>query len=433
MLPIFAEMGLKSGHGLPLITLMKRQIRTFSALMTALMLTALGLTACTGNNSRNTIGLTRGAGAPSTASAQGPVRGILPDAVCPMGDFGLTGRVYYYCDCPSGSAGADCRPGSDVNEGRNTDPALPARSIDLAFTRFNKLQAGEKIALCRGGVFTPRAQTRLFNAACAPGKRCGIIDYVSPAAKSSRRPMIKTRGHGLIFSNPGSSARDGGYFTRNLNLSGSGRENSAGVLVYNDAHDINMCGLRVEGFHTGVRVGGFIGPPVSGNGLSERITLRNSELINNTARGWSGGGSDFVVRDNYFYNNGHGMPERYAHSIYVSGNYGSKAIARRMVVSGNRIEKNAHSPGGGCVDSAIAVHGRHDGLLIEANRIAESRGSAGKSCRGITVAPAYDTPELLRNIVVRRNRIEFVGGASVFTRACENCDVRENKVLSLTD
>ncbi len=366
----------------------------------------------------------------TTKSTKRPTSSFTPTrqnkGTCDLSSFGLTGKTYYYCDCQAGSD-SDCKVGNDANEGTNTDPSNPAKSASLAYDRFNQLQAGESVAFCKGGSFDVGTKF-LYNYNCQTDQRCGMLDYTPTwASGDESRPIITADPeNALSFLEPGDSYEDGGYVVANINFQGVDNPNTFGLFVYNDVDDIHLCGLRLENFALATAVGAS-NPKAAdsaGDGVSSGIELYNSEIVNNAENGWLGACNGCVIENNFFDNNGFrataGGP--LSHSIYVS------ASSIDMQVRGNEIYRSVHKDGLGCQGTVIVVHGQHDGLVIENNKLVEEQGTAFNGCWGIGITKAYSSPEFFRNVKIRNNQIEYVGNAPIAAPECENCVIENNNI-----
>jgi hypothetical protein len=149
-------------------------------------------------------GTSGGGGSGGTSGAVGglPGAGAGTSFACPAAQ--VTGAVHYVCDCGPGSA-AGCVPGNDGNTGDSAQS--PWRSYEKARSAFGSMQAGETIALCRGGAFSVGSSTRWMNNRCRADKRCVVRDYTpSWASATTGAPIIAARGDQRIFSLENSGA-----------------------------------------------------------------------------------------------------------------------------------------------------------------------------------------------------------------------------------
>ena len=104
---------------------------------------------------------------------------------CATAPLRATGAVYYYCDCGTGAA-AGCVAGNDANAG--TDPSAPRRTFANARTRFNGMNAGDTVALCRTGAWNENGGG-IYNARCRAGNTCDFRDYIPSWGIRRRRGL----------------------------------------------------------------------------------------------------------------------------------------------------------------------------------------------------------------------------------------------------
>ncbi len=346
---------------------------------------------------------------------------------CDVSGFGLNGPTYYFCECASGSD-SDCQAGS--TSGLSTDPANPSNSLSGNSYLLGEhwtgpaLPAGGSVALCRGGAFDVGELT-MFNQNCTASNRCQLTDYTPTwASGNEERPVIRSTGTGLAFSNLGDSVRDGGYVVTNINLKHVGGDpNTFGVFVFNEADDIYACNIVTDGYGVGLATGGGSNPvKVTGDGVSERFTLEYSEIINNTNQGWLGACDDCFVDNNFFDNNGYLAPGggAFSHAIYLGGG------ATNMTVLNNEIYRTANVNGGACEGTIVVAHGYLTDVRVENNTIIEDPNNpAAPGCWGIAFTPAYGG-DYFRNITIRNNLVQNVGNTPITAPGCENCTIESN-------
>jgi len=357
-----------------------------------------------------------------------PDAGLPPLPDCDMGALGATGSVHYVCDCGAG-ADADCVPGDDANDG--SDAMHAQQSYDAARMAFGALAAGDTVALCRGGAFTAAGGNRWVNMSCRADTPCIVRPYDAPwASGDEAKPVIRLDGDGRVFAfeDGGDPDHDEGYALLDLDLEGSGQ--GWAVFVYNDADDITMCGLVLNNFSIGVHVGGS-NAPVGGasDGRNARIVLRNSRVTNNEGQGWLGGCDGCAVEGSQFDNNGFGRAV-FNHNIYFSGSDTGATTGMRAV--GNDLYRSAVIDGT-CQGVSLVVHGEHDGMLIEGNRVHEDVGAAGPGCWGIAVDTGYSEAEGFRDLTIRGNTVLNVGNTGIGIDACEDCVIENNVVVNEQD
>ena len=358
-------------------------------------------------------------GAPG-AEALGPVTPLPGSEPCP--DPPLSGTVRYVCDCGAGSA-AGCVPGSDSADG--STPKTAWRSFAKARDAFAAFPAGGMVAFCRGGSIPvgDNDNRQWFNTKCRREQRCVVRDYTPEGGTSDLpRPIFATVVGGMFkLEDNGDPDHDEGYIFLNLDLSGGGTA-STGFFVYNDTDDLLVCNVRIDGFQIGVQVAES-NPKGSGNGdgKNERIVLRNSQVTNNSAQGWLGACDGCSVEYSSFDNNGFAAAV-FNHNIYFGGSGSDERIV------GNVLTRSA-VVGGSCQGVSLVVHGVHDGLRIEGNKVSEPPGTAGPGCWGIAVDPGYGEAEGFRNLTIARNVVLDVGNLSIGVAACDTCVIENNVVV----
>ena len=101
----------------------------------------------------------QGSGSPEADRQQWPP----PEAaVCQRQPLRESGTTYYYCDCDRGAEAA-CVPGDDAYPGNTAD--RPRRTFENATSRFNSMNAGDTVALCRGGAWSTSGNG-IYNTRC---------------------------------------------------------------------------------------------------------------------------------------------------------------------------------------------------------------------------------------------------------------------------
>jgi hypothetical protein len=350
----------------------------------------------------------------------GPVTPLPGSEPCP--DPPLAGTVRYVCDCGSGSA-AGCVPGSDSADG--TTPKTAWRSFAKAHDAFASFSAGGMVAFCRGGAIRvgDSDNRQWYNTKCQRDQRCVVRDYVPEGGSADLpRPILVAATGGLFkLEDSGDPDHDEGYVFLNLDLSGSGTA-ATGFFVYNDTDDVLVCNVRVDGFQIGVQVAES-NPKGSGNGdgKNERIVVRNSQVTNNSGQGWLGACDGCSVEYSTFDNNGFAEAV-FNHNIYFGGSGSDERIV------GNVLTRSA-VVNGSCQAVSLVVHGVHDGLQIEGNKVSEPPGTAGPGCWGIAVDPGYSEAEAFRNVTIARNVVQDVGNLSIGVAACDGCLIENNVVI----
>ncbi|MDH5675439.1 MAG: right-handed parallel beta-helix repeat-containing protein [Myxococcales bacterium] len=327
-----------------------------------------------------------------------------------------SGAVYYVCDCVEG-AEEGCVAGDDGQNG--TSPDSPWRTMDKALAQFNSMNAGDIVALCRGGAFDMEPSD-LFNEKCRADKRCVLRDYGPPWGGRARPEVMAMReGDLFAFEDGGDADHDEGYLVIGLALRGSG--SGRGFRFYNDVDDVTVCDVVVDSFRVGVYAGDSNAPVDGSDGKNSRITLRASTIINNSEQGWLGGCDGCSLEYNYFENNGFAEPN-FLHNLYLGS-----GVDQRVV--GNELYRNALIDGT-CQAVSLVVHGTVDGLLIEDNLVREDSGTAENGCWGISVDTGYDRPESFKNVTIRRNIVINLGRVGIGTNACQDCLIENNVIVN---
>jgi hypothetical protein len=359
---------------------------------------------------------------PAAVTATNPL-----SAVCANEPMRSTGTKHYFCDCGAGSA-AGCIPGDDANPG--TSRSAPKRTGTALRTVFDTMQAGDTIAICRGGAINSisRASSayNLFNPHCRANNTCDVRDY-DPRPTwgngSEQRPIIiAANGFGFHLGD-NAAAHDEGY--RFFNLDITGPTNGIGFSLSNDLSDVDICNVRIHDTSAGVFI---YSSNVPGTGLTRRITIRHNQFVNLGAMGVLGGCNECVIDGNYFNNNGTTLRD---HAIYLSGENApgtddhDEITIQNMRVANNEI----HSPAGSAsVMVQLVVHGRYKNLLIENNNII-AEGNVTGSSFGIAVDHGgYPIGGDFTGTIIRRNRVINAGGAGIKVDQCPDCVVESNVI-----
>jgi len=334
------------------------------------------------------------------------------------------GTIYYACDCGAG-ADPSCQPGSDSNPG--TSPDKPWQTYKKAQGQFAALAAGDTIAFCKGGSFSGD-KSAWVNASCRADNVCTVRDY-TPSWAGSTTAMPKLTGASLSLANEGGSAHEEGYQFLNLEFDGPG--SGTGLFIYNDVKDVLVCNVVLNGFEDAIDAESALTPLGAGSdGFNARITVRGSQIINNSDMGWIGACDACALEYNYFDHNGGNSATQ--HSIYFEGQKDAsgnihKSTGERII--GNEMHHSVQGSGTGCGGTIFVVHGQHDQMLIQGNLITEDAGKSQEGCWGISLAPAYDTAEGFTNVTILGNTVVNVGNEPIEVEACQNCVIEDNLVI----
>ncbi|MBL0163017.1 MAG: right-handed parallel beta-helix repeat-containing protein [Xanthomonadales bacterium] len=331
---------------------------------------------------------------------------------------------YYACDCASG-ADAQCQVGNDSANG--TSPASAWRTYDRAQNAFGGLAAGDHLSFCRGGVFPIAGDTRWNNSNCTAAQNCFVGAYTPAwASGDEARPRItQTNGHAFEFIDGGEPDHEEGYRFSDLDLRCSACSGEAyGFVLYNDIDDVRLERLRISGFSIGVYLGGS--NSCNGNpqcdAHNERLTLVESDILDNPGQGFLGSGNDLLIADNLF--SGNGGANNRDHNIYISESGGQTNHIR---ILRNELYRSSMGNGSTCLGTSLVVHGYTSDLLIEGNLVHEDIGGAGQGCWGISLtAGGTDEAEGFPRAIVRGNTIRNVGNTAIALSSCVDCIIENN-------
>lgn len=336
---------------------------------------------------------------------------------------------WYICDCQTGANPA-CQPGSDTNTGSIDQPW---QSIQQANNQFNTMMAGDSINFCRGGALQLDGALRWVNNQCSAQQPC-LIDAYTPLWDSTetQRPILEQLQADTFFdlANGGVPVLQTGYIIRNLHL--RGQNNGFGVFLFNNVDDVTLDNLEIENFGVGVFLAGSNACSNSPcDQISERLSLTNSDIHDNTVQGFLGGADGLIVDSNSFYRNGTGQASRlpFLHNVYIANSTSHAATNIRVtnnVLTGSALDANQN-----CSGASFVAHGVLDNVLVEGNHIYESFGHANPGCWGLAIDNAYGTAEIFSRITIRGNIIENVGNTMLNLGACQNCTI-ENNVFNQT-
>jgi hypothetical protein len=301
--------------------------------------------------------------------------------------------------------------GNNGNAG--TSAAAPKQT--LASIDVNTLPAGSRLFFARGGAWTNfSVQLRNLNVTAAAPL---VFDAYTPASGATARPWLKVSNgaYGILFGPYNDTANDGGYTLRNLKLDGQNTP-AWGVHLRYDVHDVLLDNMEITGFELGVH------SQNTGAMGNTNITIRNTNIHRNSGMGMLGDAINLLIEGTTFANNNF-SGSSFNHGIYLSG-HGRNGTLRNNTFSNNS------AVNGVCTGGNVTVHGQWDGLVIEGNRVSQVNSSG--SCYGISIVPGYHTAEWFRNVVVRGNTVENVGGCGICAGAAPGIVVERNKVYLST-
>lgn len=320
-----------------------------------------------------------------------------------------------------------CDNGDDSNNGRSEE--TPFRTYEKAMDAFKKMSGGDSINFCRGGTFEITERTWLWNYKCSKDKPCSIKSY---GDESLPKPMIVSLGEtGFNFQNSGTSKADGGYIIRDLTII-SNKSKASGISMFNDVNDLTIENVHIEGFNVGVHAAGANSPEKNSNQANDRITLKNSTIVNNRLQGWLGGCNDCVIENNHFENNGFKGPVLY-HNIYIDSPVKSQSFKQSNITVRNNIIKHSTRVNGVCQGASLVVHGIIENLKIIDNELIEDKGKSGAACWGIAIDPGNPLDESFVGLTIKRNTIRNVGGLGIGCASCKDVLIEDNIIIDEAD
>jgi hypothetical protein len=332
--------------------------------------------------------------------------------VCPV-----HAATYYVCDCQQG-AGANCVSGNDNASGKSA--STPWQTFDKAMQKFGSLPAGDTVAFARGAAFST-AGGRWVNFNATAQKPVVVTAYTPSWASSNEgRPLIRCSSDCFRLENGGNARHKEGMIIEKLHLVGADTTGWA-IFLYNDVDDIVMDSMEIDSFSIGIHCAGSNDPDSGSNGLNERITLKNSVIRHCSGMGFLGSAPDLLIQKCWFDDNGFAEAV-FNHNIYISGEGVRERVIGNVLTHSSMVD-------GQCQGVSLVVHGVHRDLTIENNVVQEDSGAAGGGCYGIAVDAGYGTPEVFRNVIIRRNLVVNVGYVGIGVSSCRNCLIENNIII----
>lgn len=329
---------------------------------------------------------------------------------------------FYFSDCQAGADPA-CVPGNNSNSG--TSPGAPKQ--DLSGFTLKKLASGEHtLRFARGAAWNLDYRVFLGNFKNA-GQAMVLTDYRPAWSSGAAAPIMhfataSESKIGFALQNAGD-----GYTLRNLDLLGPGESGGeayvgTAIFFFGTVSNVLIDNLTIRNFGIGIQIAEDIKP---GGQRLEKITVRNSRVLNNYAQGLLGGGHNVTIENNLFDNNGFKGGYRY-HNIYLS------TYAENMVVRGNTLTHSGMVDGL-CTSVSLVGHDHLINTLIENNTIVELAANFG--CYGIDIN-GYQNPGHymgLERTTIRGNTVVVGGngGLGIGVNACPDCVIENNAVVGL--
>ena len=351
------------------------------------------------------------------------VRAGNPGQACAAEPLRSTGQTHYVCDCQSG-ADSKCVAGSDSNPG--TSPSAPLQTLSKAADAFSKMNAGDTVALCRGGKWSGRGMT-LTNAKCKKDGTCDVRDYAPPWGSGVEAlPSLWINGGGngaTLISFTHTSSHFEGYRLLNLDMHGSSTDTA--LFFWNETTDVDLCNLSMDGFNISVNMSGGDQPTY---GTPANIVLRGSRITNNTNIGYIAVCDHCSVEDSYFDNNG--VRNSTTHSVYFASqawNVSGQVVVHTSM--GMRLSRNEiHHSTQQCKGAPVVVHGRHQDAVLEENVVDAASSTDG--CWGPGVGcGAYPYGCWFRNTIIRGNTLKGLGNVGTDNSNCVGCLIENNLIV----
>ena len=372
-----------------------------------------------------------------------------PSAVCANMPLRSTGTIYYFCDCAAGSQ-AGCVAGSDANPG--TSASAPKQTWSAAITAFNAINAGDTIALCKGGAWalsstsSPRyCSFAVSNSRCAAGSSltdpantstCDIRDY-APSWGGTARPLLAGSGDLAMLTRQVGSTNG----VRILNLAFQGSNQGPNGGVYNAQFGVltGVCGTPISDSgwlicnNTFDRLRLGIQGPTSGVASNIRI-WGNTFTMNDLDAILFYNGSNNAIDSNLFDNNGgfvHPVTGNQAHTVYLDGD--GTTVSSNIQVVNNEFRRTGSGGTVGPANTGILVgHGLWDYLNIENNIIDCGGGTTGPgNCWNMDLDNNVAAPlwTAFRHTTIRRNLL--LGSSSGIAIGSDPGAFIENNIIDL--
>jgi len=332
---------------------------------------------------------------------------------------------FYFSDCGI-NADPDCVSGSDSNDGLTPDTAM--RTYDRAQDLWSQLDSNSSILFARGGSFEVTGSVIWSNYSSDVDNPVTVSDYQPLwGTGNEARPIIIQNNNTHVFelNNGGDARHQSGFTFENLDIRCTAANPKGwGFFLFNDIDDVTIDNVHINGCEIGIHAAGANACDVNDthcNGLNERLTLKNSSIINNTGQGFLGAGDGYIFENNLFSGNGTGAT--FTHNFYLSG------TSNNVRISGNTIRYAALNASGICSATSFVVHGIHSNLLIENNVVLEEIEKVSLGCWGLIISPATGQHEAFVNVTIRGNKIINVGNTGIGVASCENCIIENNLIV----
>ncbi len=351
-----------------------------------------------------------------------------------------TGTTYYFCDCVTSftdQPASGCTAGNDTNAG--TSPSAPKQHFDQAIAKLNSMNAGDRVSLCQGGVFTASGAA-IYNPNCTASTRCEMTDYQASWGGAGIKPEVNPSTTGVYemnFADSGNADHDEGYRVAGIHFKGDAAGTSGvdatskGLFFYNDVDYVDVCNVKVD-YQIVNEIGSHNTLNAGADAHNAHIHVRNSELVWNSGDGWLGGDDDLQIVNCLINNNGYGL-QILDHCIYV-GHDGTENAATGVLIQGNNISECTHAPrpdntalNGHCNGVMVVAHGLHINLTFDGNLLTESL--ATDLCYGTVADNGYTSAESFTNTTWSHNTYINTGSPALGGQGIVGGTVADNIVL----
>ena len=397
----------------------------------------------------STVTVTEGGTTPGAPAANAPPRDFYnyASSTCANMPLRSTGRVYYFCDCQSG-AQSGCVAGRDTNDGAS--PSTPQQTWSAIISTFNAMNAGDTVALCKGGLWNVPANGNCggqwSNSRCAAGSAsltdpahpstCDLRDYQASWGGTARPVLLASATGGAsaitrIINRFGSTMSG----VRVMNLEFRGNNNGPRGGVYNNSNGISFgsCApstdthwLICNNSFQRLQVG-YI--PMLNNATQSQFQIWGNRFELNDLNAIMGGPGNYSKIDaNFFDNNGGFTPHpntgNRAHAVYLGA---PPAGYTGAAVVNNEFRRSGYAGTTGVSATGVLQgHDRFTGLVVE-NNIVDAGPGASPGAWTIDLRAAGSGPTYYRNTIIRRNWVITSGSGIVLGQSPSS--IIENNVI----
>jgi hypothetical protein len=375
-------------------------------------------------------GLTGSATAKVVATGSPAALHDAASSTCAAFPIRSTGTTWYFCDCQPGAQGG-CAAGSDTADaqlcgglGRGRCAASPLQSWSRAVSTFNGMNAGDTVALCRGGAWSTSAAASFNNPRCAAAAdmraptnttTCDLRDFV-PTWPGTAKPIVRETSAVNLLQFWNNAQR--GIRVLNLDLEGGGSGpggtdvGQRAIAMDDNNSSFLFCNNTVNGW--------FHGFHIMGGANASRIDVWGNRITNVSTEGILGTATNSAIDANFFDNDG-------SYNVLSHVAYLDRHGVSDLSFVNNEIRRSGGSP---CAGVVVVVHGQVDGINIE-NNIVDGGSSAGGGCWGIAVDDGqYPDAAWFRNLSIRRNLVVNVGTTAIAVAEAPGAVIENNIIVA---